>query len=625
MMTAKHHILERIKQVPRKSGVYIFKDTDGKILYIGKAKRLSDRVRSYFHASPPQTPKIVSLMSKVVDLEWIVTGSEVEALLAEANLVKEHAPKYNVNMKDDKSFPYIRITNEPYPQVLLTRQIVRDGSKYFGPYTEVKTLRETLKVIHNVFPIRSCSYRIDDGVIAQKQVSVCLDYHIKKCNGPCEGLVSEKAYNRMIQDVVKFLHGRTDSIVRDLREKMEIASGDMRYEEAALYRNQMNAVETFARRQRKVTASFDDRDIVGLAVENNDACVVIIRLRNGKILGREKVYLVGVGDEQPGRLVANFMGQFYLDSDFIPDEIVLPELPEDSESLSEWLRGKKRKRVYLTVPQRGEKARLLRLSRQNAVLLLEEYRRRRARRKELVPAMVEQLQSDLRLSVPPRRIEAFDISNIQGSDPVGSMVCFVDGVARKSEYRKFRIKSVRGADDYAMMREVVYRRYRRLRSELATLPDLILVDGGKGQVGMAISALQALGLTYVPVVGLAKRLEEVYLAGNPEAQSIPKSSPGLILLRRIRDEAHRFAITFHRQRRGKTMTRSVFDDIKGVGPVTRNRLLSRFDNMQTIAEASSKEVSEKIRIPMRLAEEIIASAKSVSSSLSRKIGAKPKP
>ncbi len=592
----------------------MLKDGSGKILYIGKAKVLRDRVRSYFQKNLPSNPRLYSLVRRTRDLEWIVTSSEVEALLAEANLVKKHAPKYNVSLKDDKSFPYIRITREPYPQVLLTRRIVKDGSNYFGPYTEVKTLRKTLKVIHKVFPIRSCDYYINKESIEQNKHSVCLDYHIKKCRGPCEGLVSREAYNGMVHNVVRFLHGRTDSIIKDLKATMEAASEARKYEEAARFRDQLRAVETFSNRQRKVSATFDDKDIIALSVRDKDACAAVIRLRNGKVMSREKVYLLGVEEDNLRQAVHDFIRQFYMDADFVPREIIVRELPRDVDAITEWLERKRNKRVYLTVPRRGEKVRLLRMGEQNADLLLEEYRRRRKRRKELVPGMVQRLQSDLRLSVPPRRIEAFDISALHGTNPVGSMVSFVDGASEKREYRKYKIKSVRGIDDFAMIREVVFRRYTRLKSENATMPDLILVDGGKGQLGMAVSALQVLGLTYIPVVGLAKRLEEIYLPGYSEPQSIPKSSPGLTLLRRIRDEAHRFAVTFHRQQRKETVTRSIFEEIRGVGPVTRKRLLGSFDNVEAIAEASTTEVCEKASVGVRIADEIISMAKSTTTS-----------
>lgn len=610
----KNALKDKLGDIPRKPGVYIFKDKNGKILYIGKARVLRSRVRSYFHQKDPVPPKTASLVRRTNDLEWILTGSEVEALLAEANLVKEHQPKYNVNLKDDKSFPYIRITNEPYPQVLLTRKIVRDGSRYFGPYTEVKSLRETLKVIHKVFPIRSCNYYIDDRVIRKKKISVCLDYHIRKCQGPCEGLVSRGDYRRMIRSVTGFLCGKSDPVIRDLRAHMEKASREMRYEEAALYRDQLRAVESFSRRQRKVAASFDDKDVVAVAVQDDDACTVVLRLRHGRMVGREKVIMTGVDGEKLGRALSDFIRQFYLETDSVPGEIILEDRPDDEAPLSAWLKAKRGRGVALTVPRRGEKVRLLRLARQNARLLLEEYLRQKARRRELIPTMVARLQSDLRLAVPPRRIEAFDISNVQGAHPVGAMVCFVDGRARKSEHRKFKIKSVQGVDDFAMMREVVFRRYSRLKKEGGSYPDLILVDGGKGQLGMAVSALRELGLPYIPVAGLAKRLEEVYLPGHPDPQSIARSSPGLLLLRRIRDEAHRFAITFHRRRRTKAMTGSIFDDIRGVGPVTRNRLLTQFGSVEAVAEASVREIRDRTGVSSKVAREIVSAARSFHRS-----------
>ncbi len=606
-------ISNKVKSIPRKPGVYLFRDGKGKILYIGKAAVLRDRIRSYFHKSALQTPKLISLVSRIRDVEWIVSDSEVEALLTEANLIKQYTPKYNVNLKDDKSFPYVQITDEPYPKVLLTRRIVRDGSKYFGPYTDVKTLRNTLKVIHKVFPIRSCSYIINDDVIALKKVSVCLDYHIRKCGGPCEGLVSEEDYSAMIREVIRFLQGRTDRIVADLRHKMAESSNLRHYEEAGGYRDQIEAVERFSRRQRKVSATFDDRDVIAIAEKENDACAVVMRIRSGKLTGREKIFLSGVGDGSMERTVSDFVRQFYLETDFIPAEIIVSVRVKDEPALTAWLRGKRGKKVTLTVPQRGEKARLLRMTHTNAELLLGEYRRRKARRHELIPKMVQQLQGDLNLSVPPRRIEAFDISNIHGYKPVGSMVCFVDGKPKKSNYRKFKIKTVRGVDDFAMMREVILRRYARLKSEKATFPDLILVDGGKGQLGMATSALQELGLTYIPIVSLAKRLEEVFVPGFSDPQSIPKTSPGLILLRRIRDEAHRFAISFHRQRRGNAATKSIFDDIRGVGPMTRKRLLSQFDSVEIIAGASVRELCKSVGVGEEVAGEIIAAAKSITS------------
>lgn len=600
---------QKIKSIPRKPGVYLFHDESGKVLYVGKAKVLRSRVRSYFRKSSLSIPRIQNMVKKISDIEWLVTRSESEALLTEAAMIKEHEPRYNILMRDDKSYPYVRITNEPFPQVLLTRKIVNDGSRYFGPFTEVYNLRETLKVIHKIFPVRSCSYLINDDIIARKKISVCLDYHIRKCLGPCEGLQSQEDYSAMIEEVVRFLHGRTDKIVKQLRNEMVEASKRQDYEEAALCRDRISAVEAFTKRQRKISASFADQDIIAVAVQQKDACAAVIRLRNGRIIGRERMFLSGVHEQNMSEILSGFMKQFYLESDFLPQEILLQEKPEGCDSLAEWLSKKRGKKVTITAPQRGEKAKLVRLSLQNAELLLAENIRKRERRRELVPEMIQQLQADLNLEVPPRRIEAFDISNIQGSNPVGSMVCFVDGVAKKSEYRKFKIKTVKGIDDFAMIREVVLRRYSRLKSEKATFPDLILIDGGKGQLSMAVSALQELGLSYISVIGLAKRLEEVYVPGSSDPQNIPKSSPGLFLLRRIRDEAHRFAVTFHRLRRKKAATESIFDGISGIGPARRKNLLTKFENVKTIADASTEKIAAEVGVGEKLAEEIISVAK----------------
>ena len=600
---------QKIKSIPRKPGVYLFHDESGKVLYVGKAKVLRSRVRSYFRKSSLSVPRIQNMVKKIADIEWLVTRSESEALLTEAAMIKEHEPRYNILMRDDKSYPYVRITNEPFPQVLLTRKIVNDGSRYFGPFTEVYNLRETLKVIHKIFPVRSCSYLINDDIIARKKISVCLDYHIRKCLGPCEGLQSQEDYSAMIEEVVRFLHGRTDKIVKQLRNEMVEASKRQDYEEAALCRDRISAVEAFTKRQRKISASFADQDIIAVAVQQKDACAAVIRLRNGRIIGRERMFLSGVHEQNMSEILSGFMKQFYLESDFLPQEILLQEKPEGCDSLAEWLSEKRGKKVTITAPQRGEKAKLVRLSLQNAELLLAENIRKRERRRELVPEMIQQLQADLNLEVPPRRIEAFDISNIQGSNPVGSMVCFVDGVAKKSEYRKFKIKTVKGIDDFAMIREVVLRRYSRLKSEKATFPDLILIDGGKGQLSMAVSALQELGLSYISVIGLAKRLEEVYVPGSSAPQNIPKSSPGLFLLRRIRDEAHRFAVTFHRLRRKKAATESIFDGISGIGPARRKNLLTKFENVKTIAAASVEKVAEEVGVGAKLAAAIMSVAK----------------
>ena len=601
---------DKLKNIPTKPGVYQFKNKDGDIIYIGKAKNLRNRVRSYFQKNKYQTPKNQSMIKRIANVEWIIVRSNVEALLTEANMIKEVQPKYNVVLKDDKSFPFIRITNEPYPQVLLTRKIEKDGSKYFGPYTDVKNLRYSLKALHKIFPVRSCSYYMDDQTVVAKKVKLCLDYHIKKCEGPCESIVSRDHYNAMIQRVIKFLQGRTKETEDYVRKQMDIAAADLRYEDAAMYRDQYNAIRRFKERQRKVAADFDDRDIFALARKDDIGVMTVLRVRNGRIFGREKISLQNL-DEDESAVFASVISRFYMDTDFLPKEITVVTLPDGQDDLEEWLTEKKGSKVIIRQPQRGEKAKEVRLSYQNAKLLLGEWLINRKKRRELVPKMVNQLEEDLQLKAPPRRIEAFDISHLGGTNTVASMVCFVDGKARKSEYRKFKIKTVVGIDDFAAMREVVHRRYLRVKKEKGSLPDLILIDGGKGQLSMAVSALRELGLDYIPIIGLAKRLEEVFVPGISEPQSIHKQSPGLILLRRIRDEAHRFAITFQRSKR-KDVLSSIFDDIEGMGPKRVQKLLQSYDSTKSIANTDLKDISEKTGIPEGIAKEVVKKAQSIA-------------
>ena len=602
----------KLKNIPTFPGVYRFVDDKGEIIYIGKAKNLRSRVRSYFQKSKSQSPKNLTMIRHISDLEWIVVRSEVEALLTEANLIKQHSPRYNVMMKDDKSFPFIRITNEPYPQVLLTRKIVKDGSKYFGPFTDVYRLRTTLKALHKVFPVRSCSFFLDEQVIADKKVKLCLDYHIKKCEGPCEGLVSGEHYQEMIDRIDRFMRGKTKETENYITEQMRIASAAMRYEEAAMYRDQLEAILSFTERQSQVAADFEDRDVFALSREGSLGVVVIIRIRNGRIFSREKISMQRL-DEKDSGTMKSVITRFYMDSELIPREISLPLPPTDEEDLLTWLKKKRGGAVNFLFPQRGEKAKEMRITLQNAKLLLGEWIINRQKRRELVPKMLAQLQEDLNMDAPPRRIEAFDISHLGGTDTVASMVCFIDARPRKTEYRKFNIKTVSGIDDFAAMREVVFRRYKRLKDEQESLPDLILVDGGKGQLSMALSALRELGLDYIPTVGLAKKLEEVFVPGNPDPQTIHRQSPGLILLRQIRDEAHRFAITFQRNKRKKKMIQSVFGDIPGMGSTRVARLLDAFDGPEAIARLTPEVIQGETGIPIRIGTKIIKIAKSFSN------------
>ena len=545
-------------------------------------------------------------------MEWLVVRSEVEALLTEANLIKQHQPHYNVSLKDDKSFPYIRITKEPYPRVFITREVVRDGSKYFGPYTDVYHLRRSLKAVHKIFPVRSCDYFINDESITAEKVSLCLDYHIKKCQGPCEGMVPESDYNEMIKQVIQFLQGRTKETEQYIQNQMEKASSETRFEDAGMYRDQLHAIGQFKDRQRKVAADFEDRDVFAFAKEEDYAIAVIVRIRNGRITSREKISLRKL-DELDAVTLETIITRFYLESDFIPKEISLPIEPDNQDQLNIWLKEKRNGAVQLSVPQRGEKAKEVRLAYQNAKLLLGEWMLNRKKRRELVPKMINQLQDDLQLKVPPRKIEAFDISHLGGTNTVASMVCFTDGKPKKSAYRKFKVKTVEGIDDFASMREIVYRRYKRVKEEGIGLPDLILIDGGKGQLSMAVSALRELGLDYLPIVGLAKKLEEVFVPGQADAQSIHKQSPGLILLRRIRDEAHRFAITFQKQKRTASISTSVFHEIPGMGEKRVKKLLRKYKDIQKISGLKPEEIQKDMSFSSAIAKEIIKTARKTIS------------
>ena len=599
---------DKVKQVPTKPGVYFFKNDTGDIIYIGKAKHLRNRVRSYFQNSKNQSAKNISMIKRIVDIEWIVVRTEVEALLTEANLIKKHQPHYNINLRDDKSFPYIRITKEPYPRVFITREIIRDGSKYFGPYTDVRYLRRSLKAVHRIFPVRSCDFFIDDKSIKDNKVSLCLDYHIKKCQGPCEGMVNEKDYNGMIKQVIQFLQGRTKETELYIEDQMMKTSSQMRFEDAGVFRDQLHAIRKFKDQQRKVAADFEDRDVFALAKEEDYGIAVIVRIRNGRITSREKISLRNI-DDSDEVMMETIITRFYLETDFIPKEISLPNDPNNKDQLITWLKEKRGGAIKLQMPQKGERAKEVRLAFQNAKLLLGEWLINRKKRMELVPKMINQLQEDLHMKVPPRRIEAFDISHLGGTNTVASMVCFVDGKPRKSLYRKFKVKTVDGIDDFASMREIVHRRYKRQQKEGKSFPDLILIDGGKGQLSMAVSALRELGLDYLPIIGLAKRLEEVFIPGSSDAQSIHKQSPGLILLRRIRDEAHRFAITFQKQQRTKEISKSIFHEIKGMGDKRVKKLLLTYKDLKTIGNSKPINIQNDIGVSEIIAKIIVSIAK----------------
>ncbi len=600
-------IKDKIPSVPTSPGIYFFKNKKEQIIYIGKAKSLRNRVRSYFSGTDKKDAKTQVMVRHITDIDWLVVRSETEALLTEANLIKEHKPRYNVFLKDDKTFPYIKITNESYPRIEIMRMknLKKDRHTYFGPYTDTYYLREVLSSIHKIFPLRTCSFDINEQSIKGNKHSVCLDYHIKRCEGPCEGLVSEKNYAQMIAKIKLFLRGRSGDVRFGIEERMKQASEETRYEDAARFRDQLSAIDKFTSRQKKLSHDFMDRDLICISSEGRSAVCILIRIRNGHLVGRNR-FVINIADESDHEgNMQSFILQHYSSSMDYPKEILLDVDVEDKEALESWLSESKKAALKILNPQRGEKRELVEMCRKNADLHLKEIVAKKIKRKEVVSKTVESLQSDLDMQAPPRRIEAFDNSNIQGKHAVAGMVCFIDGKPRKGEYRKFNIKTVKGIDDFATMREVVNRKYKRALDEGSSLPDLILIDGGKGQLSAAKSALDSLGLGYIPVIGLAKKLEEVFKPGISDAQSIPKASPGLFLLRKIRDEVHRFAITFHRSKRGKQMTSSIFDEVKGMGKVKIKKLWSEFESLKQIKNSSPQKLMSVLRISESIAKEII--------------------
>jgi len=585
----------KLSNLPSKPGVYQFFNDKGKIIYVGKANNLRSRVKSYFHSKYPNA-KTEALVSKISDLELVVTDSEVEALVLENNLIKENKPRYNVNLKDDKSFPFIKVTNEPYPRIFPTRRVVRDGSKYFGPYTSVKSMKAALRMINQIFKIRSCKYDINDESIAKKKFKVCLDYHIKKCDGPCEGLVSEKDYNDMVDEVVKVIRGRTDDLIKDLDKKMKSASENMEFEKAAEIRDKIDQLRIISSKQKVVSNDFEDRDVISVAFEEKDSACSVFNIRGGKLVGKKQLRLTLRGGEELEEIYSAAVKFYYSDHVEIPKEILFEVEPSEKDLLEEWLNQRSENKVKIFIPQRGELKALVLMCKQNAILQLKEIRLQKMKKEGNVPYALSALQRDLRLKELPRRIECFDISNIQGSDSVASMVVFIDGKPKKSEYKKFIIKEVEGPDDFASMQEVIRRRYTRLLENKEPLPELIMVDGGKGQLSSAVEILDSLGIKQYNIIGLAKRLEEVFFPEKSEPETIAKTSSGLKLLQQIRNEAHRFAITFHRVRRSKRTITTELTEIKGIGKATAYMLLSKLGSVEKIKKTDTDTLSKLIGI-----------------------------
>lgn len=585
---------EKLENLPSLPGIYQYFNDKGKVIYVGKAKNLKNRVRSYFHKNI-DSQKTEILVSKIEDLQIIVTDSEIEALVLENNLIKELKPRYNVLLKDDKSFPYIRVTNEPFPQIFPTRNIVKDGSRYFGPYTDVKNMKSSLRLITKIFKIRSCKFDITEEAVEKKKFKICLDYHIKKCEGPCEGLVARERYNAMVNQAVKVFRGKTEELLDELKKQMSEASVNLEFEKAAELRDRLEQLQIYTSKQKVVSADLEDRDIISAAFEGKEVAATILNIRAGKLVGKRQLTLAAEENAEPSQIYSAIIKFYYTEFVEVPKEIILEVEPEDSESLLEWLNTKAVKKLNFIIPQRQSEAKsLLVMCKQNAILALKEIQLQKMKKEGNVPYVLSALQRDLRLRKLPRLIECFDNSNLQGSDAVASMVVFEDGKPKKSLYRKFIIKTVEGPDDFASMREIIQRRYSRVIEEKLPFPDLIMVDGGKGQLSSAIETLDELGIKNYEIIGLAKRLEEVFLPGESDAQSIPKTSSSLKLLQHVRDEAHRFAITFHRERRSKRTFSTELTEIKGIGENVAQKLLAELGSLDAIKNASEEDLSKVI-------------------------------
>lgn len=596
---------EKLKRIPSKSGVYLLKNYNKKIMYVGKAKSLRSRVRSHFNPGKSEDSKHRIMMKKVTDFEVIVTDNEMEALILEANLVKEHSPKFNVNLKDDKSYPYIRVTNEEYPRIFITRKIIKDGSQYFGPYTEVGQIRELISAVRKIFPVRSCNHKLTLEGIRKKKYQVCLDFHIKRCSGPCEDYISREEYNTIVNHVVNFIRGKNQGLIAELEKSMHEFADQKKYEKAAEIRDRIGAVRHFQARQNVIDKTSTDRDLITIVREGKDGCGMVFNVREGKLINRQHFYLSVHSSLGKTQVLSAFVKQYYLKRVFIPKEILFPFTPDDFPQLREWLNKKRGKQVELKIPKRGKKKKLMEMCTKNAELLLQELKQQKKIHKDALSEGVKALQKDLSLPKSPKRIEAFDISNMSGKQTVASMVVFENGRAQKSEYRRYKIRSAHSPDDYKAMKEVIKRRMTRLINEKQDFPDLIVVDGGKGQVTAALKAFAECGIDHQLVLGLAKKFEEIYLPHCSDAQTVPKHSPGLFLLQRIRDEAHRFAIDYHRTLRGKRTIASELDLIPGIGEKRKRALLNHFSSFEDIKKSTVDEISEVEGLNKKVAEKII--------------------
>jgi|Deesub1362A_J573_1020465.scaffolds.fasta_scaffold00302_35 excinuclease ABC subunit C len=599
-------IEEQLNRLPESPGVYLMRDAEGNILYVGKAASLRHRVRSYFGAGLKLSPKLQRMVTRVADIDFYVTSSEQEALILELNLIKRHHPRYNVRLKDDKTFPYLKIdTSEEWPRVHFTRRLEQDGARYFGPFASAKSVRQTLKVLKGIFPFRHCTKKIT-GTDAR----ACLEYHMGRCLGPCIGATSQKEYAEVIKNVIFFLEGKHEKIARELEQKMNQASEALEFEKAALYRDQLQAINKVVEGQRIAATVRGEQDVIAFAQDKDQAYVQVFFIRNNKLTGRESFVLQGTQHEEPAQIMTSFIKQFYSSSPNIPPRLVLQHPAEDISVLAEWLQSRRGGKVEIQVPRHGHKKQLVDIVAENARQGLEQLKIKQLATPKELEAALDEIEKELGLPRSPLRMEAYDISDIQGTAAVGSMVVFERGRAKPAHYRRFRIKTVSGANDYAMLQEVLKRRFKHLGEETsspdawAMVPDLVLIDGGKGQLNAALAALEEVGVSSIPIASLAKENEEIFLPQRSSPIVLPHSSPGLKLLQRLRDEAHRFALGYYQRLRRRETFASAFDDMPGIGPKRKRALLKRFGSIQAIREATIEELAATEGMTKNLARRV---------------------
>ena len=626
---AKDPMRQRLASVPARPGVYLFKNASSQFIYVGKAANLRNRLRSYFGTPFGLVPKIRRMMQQARDFEFVVTHSESEALILENTLIKRHRPPFNTRLRDDKTYPYIKIDpSEEFPQIYFTRRVLNDGARYFGPFASAGSVRKTLALLKKLFPYRSCTKTIT-GTDARP----CLEYYIHRCVAPCVGYADQRAYKEVIEQVLMFLEGKTTDVVRQLNQRMHEAAESLEFERAARLRDQVQAIQRVSEDQKVVSLRNQDMDVIAMAQERNEAWVEAFFIRKGKLVGRDHFIMDGALDEEEGRVLATFVQQFYDRASYVPPTILLQHPADDTPLLTEWLTGKRGTSVQLHVPMRGERRRLVSMVAENASQGLSMSRAQRLAGQGALDSAMAEVQEALSLPRLPKRIECYDISNIQGTDSVGSMVVFQNGAPRKEHYRRFKIKSVDGPDDFASMREVLRRRFGRMAASMPSgdaaildaqhgseseaaeapdgkawenVPDLVLIDGGKGQLSAVHGVFLEMGLStdVVPLASLAKREEELYVPHSPEPTALPRNSQGLFLVQRVRDEAHRFAITYHQRLRSKRQTRSGLDTVNGIGPKRRRMLLQHFGSLQAVRDATMEELSAVPGMTRALAQNV---------------------